>query len=87
MTTLTVPVPRRIRSKRGKGLLRVAQILRSPVLGRPPDGAAITVDMLLRLRSGLPDYTGPLMGNPPTDLSALERYWSPEQLVAAALAL
>jgi D-alanyl-D-alanine carboxypeptidase len=28
---------------------------------------------------------GPLLGDPPTDLSALDRYWSPTQLVAAAL--
>lgn len=53
--------------------------------GLVPDGGAITVEMLLRLRSGLPDYIGPLFGDPPTDLSALDRYWPPAQLVAAAL--
>ncbi|HWG28057.1 serine hydrolase domain-containing protein [Actinospica sp.] len=51
-----------------------------------PGGADITVETLLRLRSGLPDYTPELFGSPPTDLSALERYWSPRQLVAASLA-
>jgi D-alanyl-D-alanine carboxypeptidase len=51
-----------------------------------PAGADITVETLLRLRSGLPDYTTALFGDPPSDLSALERYWSPRQLVAAALA-
>jgi D-alanyl-D-alanine carboxypeptidase len=54
--------------------------------GLVPDGGAITVEMLLRLRSGLPDYIEALYGDPPTDLSALGRYWSPAQLVAAALA-
>ena len=53
--------------------------------GLVPDSGAITVEMLLRLRSGLPDYTKALYGDPPTDLSALDRYWSPAQLVAAAL--
>ncbi|MGC9665503.1 serine hydrolase domain-containing protein [Planosporangium sp. 12N6] len=49
-----------------------------------PDGAAITVEMLLRMRSGLPDYVDAVFGDP-RDLRALDRYWSPEQLVAAAL--
>lgn len=40
----------------------------------------------VRLRSGLPDYLTQLFGDPPSDLSALDRYWSPEELVAAALA-
>lgn len=49
-----------------------------------PHGEAITVEMLLRMRSGLPDYVGPIFGDPP-DLRVLERYWSPEQLVRTAL--
>jgi hypothetical protein len=51
---------------------------------RVPDGDVITVDLLLRLRSGLPDYVGLIFGDPP-ELSVLDGYWSPEQLVAAAL--
>ena len=49
-----------------------------------PQGDAITVETLLRMRSGLPDYAHRLLGNPP-DLSALQRYWSPRQLVDVAL--
>lgn len=49
-----------------------------------PDGEAITVELLLRMRSGLPDYIGPLYGDDP--LRVLERYWSPETLVRLALA-
>lgn len=48
--------------------------------GAVPDGDGITVDLLLRMRSGLPDYAGPLLGDPP-DLGALRRYWAPEELV------
>jgi D-alanyl-D-alanine carboxypeptidase len=68
-----------------EGVLELDDTVEDRLPGLVPDGGAITVEMLLRLRSGLPDYTGPLMGDPPTDLSALERYWSPKQLVAAAL--
>jgi len=68
-----------------EGALEMDDTVEDRLPGLVPDGGAITVEMLLRLRSGLPDYTGALMGNPPTDLSALEHYWSPAQLVAAAL--
>ncbi|HEY7261146.1 MAG TPA: serine hydrolase domain-containing protein [Trebonia sp.] len=68
-----------------EGALGLDDTVEDRLPGLVPGGGAITVEMLLRLRSGLPDYTGPLMGDPPTDLSALERYWSPAQLVAAAL--
>jgi D-alanyl-D-alanine carboxypeptidase len=68
-----------------EGALKLDDTVEARLPGLVPDGGAITVEMLLRLRSGLPDYTGPLMGDPPTDLSALERYWSPNQVVAAAL--
>lgn len=67
------------------GALKLDDTVEDRLPGLVPDGAAITVEMLLRLRSGLPDYTGPLLGDPPADLSALDRYWSPAQLVAAAL--
>jgi D-alanyl-D-alanine carboxypeptidase len=49
-----------------------------------PQGEAITVEMLLRMRSGLPDYTPTLLGDPP-DWRVLQRYWSPQQLVDTAL--
>lgn len=45
----------------------------------------LQLEMLLRMRSGLPDYLGRLFGHPP-DLSALDRCWSPEELVRLALA-
>jgi D-alanyl-D-alanine carboxypeptidase len=67
------------------GTLGLDDTVEDRLPGLVPNGGAITVEMLLRLRSGLPDYTEPLMGDPPTDLSALGRYWSPMQLVAAAL--
>jgi D-alanyl-D-alanine carboxypeptidase len=68
------------------GLLGFDDAIDDHLPGLVPDGAGITVETLLRLRSGLPDYVPQLFGDPPTDLSALDRYWSPEQLVAAALA-
>jgi D-alanyl-D-alanine carboxypeptidase len=49
-----------------------------------PQGEAITVETLLRMRSGVPDYTPQLLGDPP-DWSVLQRYWSPQQLVDVAL--
>jgi D-alanyl-D-alanine carboxypeptidase len=68
-----------------EGVLGLDDTVEDRLPGLLPDGGTITVEMLLRLRSGLPDYVEPLMGDPPTDLSALDRYWSPTQLVAAAL--
>lgn len=49
-----------------------------------PGGEDVTVELLLRMRSGLPDYISRLYGDPP-DLRVLERYWSPETLVRLAL--
>jgi D-alanyl-D-alanine carboxypeptidase len=68
------------------GLLGLDDTIEDRLPGLVPDSDRITVETLLRLRSGLPDYITQLFGNPPTDLSALDRYWSPEQLVATALA-
>lgn len=48
-------------------------------------GDELTVDLLLRMRSGLPDYAWPLLGDPP-DLNRITRYFRPEELVAVALA-
>lgn len=68
------------------GVLGLDDSIDDRLPGRVPDGEDITVETLLRLRSGLPDYLPRLFGDPPTDLSALDQYWAPEQLVEAALA-
>ena len=53
--------------------------------GLVPGGDELTVELLLRMRSGLPDYVWPLLGTPP-DLGRLARYFRPEELVEVALA-
>lgn len=67
-----------------EGHLSLDDSLERWVPGMVPDGGDITVEMLLRLRSGLPDYTIPLLGEPP-DLAVLDEYWSPEHLVRSAM--
>lgn len=67
------------------GLLAFDDTVEKLLPGLVPEGSDITVEMLLRLRSGLPDYNSALFGDSLTDLSALEIYWSPRHLVAAAL--
>jgi D-alanyl-D-alanine carboxypeptidase len=52
--------------------------------GLVPGGEDITVELLLRMRTGLPDYVWPLLGDPP-DVTRLVRYYPPEELVAIAL--
>jgi D-alanyl-D-alanine carboxypeptidase len=49
-----------------------------------PDADEITIEMVMRMRSGLPDYVEALFGEP-VDLAVLARYWSPEELVRTAL--
>lgn len=68
-----------------EGALDLEDTLEERLPGLVPGGEAITVEMLLRMRSGLPDYLGPLLGDPPTNLSALQEYWAPEALVTLAL--
>lgn len=68
------------------GVLGLDDTVEDRLPGLVPDAEDISVEVLLRLRSGLPDYFTQLFGDPPTDLSALDRYWSPRQLVEAALA-
>ena len=68
------------------GLLGLDDTVEDRLPGLVPDGDRITVETLLRLRSGLPDYAARMFGDPAHGLSALDRYWSPEQLVAFALA-
>lgn len=52
--------------------------------GLVPDADAITVDLLLRMRTGLPDYAEAVLGDPP-DLRNLDRYYAPEHLVGLAM--
>jgi D-alanyl-D-alanine carboxypeptidase len=54
--------------------------------GAVPGGEQITVEMLLRGRSGLPDYVS-VFWDPPDlrVLDLLDRYWPPEELVRMAL--
>ncbi|MBR7833332.1 beta-lactamase family protein [Actinospica durhamensis] len=68
------------------GLLAFDDTVEKLLPGLVPEGSDITVEMLLRLRSGLPDYMAALFGDSLTDLSPLETYWSPRHLVTAALA-
>jgi D-alanyl-D-alanine carboxypeptidase len=65
------------------GTLSLADPVERWLPGMVPGGEALTVELLLRMRSGLPDYTRGVFGDPP-DLRALGRYWAPEQLVAMA---
>ncbi|WP_051451363.1 serine hydrolase domain-containing protein [Actinospica robiniae] len=67
------------------GLLAFDDTVEKLLPGLVPDSGGITVEMLLRLRSGLPDYSEALFGDSLDDLSALESYWSPRRVVEAAL--
>jgi D-alanyl-D-alanine carboxypeptidase len=67
-----------------QGALSLGDTVRRWLPGIVPDDERITAGMLLRMRSGLPDYVLPLLGNPP-DLSVLNRYSPPEELVQLAL--
>jgi D-alanyl-D-alanine carboxypeptidase len=53
--------------------------------GLVPGGDQLPVELLLRMRSGLPDYAWAILGTPP-DLSRVTGYRRPEQLVEVALA-
>jgi D-alanyl-D-alanine carboxypeptidase len=66
------------------GVLSLTDSLQRWLPDAVPGGEAVTVEMLLRMRSGLPDYVPTLLGDPP-DLTVLQRYWSPQQLVDLAL--
>ncbi|MBC3841864.1 beta-lactamase family protein [Streptacidiphilus sp. 4-A2] len=50
-----------------------------------PGGDRISVESLLRMRSGLPDYVWAVLGDPP-EVSRLQRYFRPEELIGIALA-
>ncbi len=66
------------------GVLALSDTVERWLPGVVPDGDEITVDMLIRLRSGLPDYNDALLGVPP-DLAVLQRYHSPQHVVGLAL--
>lgn len=72
-----------------EGALDFETTLEDRLPGLVPGGDVITTEMLLRMRSGLPDYTGALLGDPaadlPANLSVFRQYWPPDQLVRAAL--
>src|SRR5690348_17646677 len=53
--------------------------------GLVPGGDQLPVELLLRMRSGLPDYAWAILGTP-RDLSRVTGYRRPEQLVEVALA-
>jgi D-alanyl-D-alanine carboxypeptidase len=53
--------------------------------GMVPGGERITVERLLRMRSGIPHYVPALLGDPP-DAAVYARHHTPESLVALAVA-
>ena len=53
--------------------------------GLVPGGDELPVELLLRMRSGLPDYAWAILGSPP-DMSRMAGYQRPEQLIAVAMA-
>jgi len=65
-------------------VLRLSDTVGSWLPGVVPAADQITIELLLRMRSGLPDYVLAILGDPP-DLAALDRYWPPRELVLAAL--
>ncbi|MGH3490070.1 MAG: serine hydrolase domain-containing protein [Actinopolymorphaceae bacterium] len=54
------------------------------VPGLVPDDDRITVELLLSMRSGLPDFVPAVLGDPPHP-DNLQRYFAPEELVELAL--
>jgi D-alanyl-D-alanine carboxypeptidase len=50
-----------------------------------PVGWTATIGQLLAMRSGLPDYVPALIGDPP-DVTRLQRYFEPEELIGIAVA-
>jgi len=68
-----------------EGRLGLGDTLEQWLPGLVDNPAGITVEHLLTMRSGLPDYIFALLGDPPHDLEALSRYYSPPELVGIAL--
>ncbi len=67
-----------------EGRLSLDDSVQQRLPGLVPDSSEITVELLLRMRSGLPDWVGPVFGDPP-DIRVLDRYWAPTELVEIAL--
>jgi D-alanyl-D-alanine carboxypeptidase len=67
-----------------EGALSIADPVQRWLPDAVPGGEQITVEMLLQMRSGLPDYVGAVFGDPP-DLRVLDRYWPPDELIRLAL--
>ncbi|WP_161791309.1 serine hydrolase domain-containing protein [Streptacidiphilus jiangxiensis] len=68
-----------------EGVLRLDDVVERWLPGLVPDATAITVEHLLRMRSGLPDYVRTVLGDP-LEPARLQRYFPPEELVGIALA-
>jgi len=67
-----------------EGRLSLDDSVQQRLPGLVPDSSEITVELLLRMRSGLPDWVGPVFGDPP-DIRVLDRYWAPTELIRLAL--
>jgi D-alanyl-D-alanine carboxypeptidase len=68
-----------------QGRLSLTDTVDRRLPGLLPGGERITVEHLMRMRSGLPDYVWAVLGDPP-DVARLQRYFAPEELVRTALA-
>ena len=66
--------------------LLLADTVEHRLPGLVPDGGTISVEQLLTMRSGLPDYVMAVLGDPP-DINRLQRYFPPQELVRTALSL
>ncbi len=65
--------------------LQLSDSLDSWLPGLVPESGAITLEQLLRMRSGLPDYVRTVLGDPP-DPARLRRRFAPQELIGTALA-
>ena len=65
--------------------LHLTDSLDSWLPGVVPESEAITLEHLLRMRSGLPDYVRAVLGDPP-DPARLQRCFAPQELIGTALA-
>lgn len=68
------------------GVLSLRDTAGALLPGLLPTGADVTVEHLLRMQSGIPDYVPALLGTPP-DPTVYTREWNPEDLVQIALQL
>ncbi|QMU76072.1 beta-lactamase family protein [Streptacidiphilus sp. PB12-B1b] len=68
-----------------EGRLALTDTVEQWTPGLVPGGDTISVDQLLRMVSGLPDYAWAVLGDPP-DIGRLQRTFTPEELVRTSLA-